>query len=330
MSTPVYFAPMEGLTDAVFRRCHHTVFTGVTAYYMPFISPTQNLVLTGREKHNILPEYNKDTPCVPQVLTKDEQHFLWAARMLADMGYTEINLNAGCPSGTVTAKGKGAGILRDVKQLDYFLEDVCAHSPLPVSVKTRIGFSTPEEWAALLSVYAQYPLKALIIHPRTCRERYDPGTIHPDCWQAACETYPVPLVYNGDLFSVREMEALLRRSPEGIGLMLGRGLVAQPAMARVFHGGAALQVAELVRFHDLLVREWSQLYDDRVVMMKLRVVMKHLECCFTSTGRLPRQIRKARTLSELLEADHKLFNTCQLKPEPMFVPDELRETELHE
>ena len=117
----IFFAPMEGLTDAVLRRVHHRLFGGVTAYYIPFISPTQHLVLTNREKKNLLPEYNGDTPCVPQVLTRSEEHFLWAARMLADMGYREVNLNAGCPSGTVTAKGKGAGMLRDVKQLDYFL-----------------------------------------------------------------------------------------------------------------------------------------------------------------------------------------------------------------
>lgn len=85
---PIYFAPMEGITDAIFRRVHHECFTGVTEYYIPFISPTQHLVLTGREKHNVLPENHPGVPCVPQVLTKDEEHFLWAARTLADLGYT--------------------------------------------------------------------------------------------------------------------------------------------------------------------------------------------------------------------------------------------------
>ena len=185
----VFFAPMEGLTDAAFRKAHHQCFGGVDAYYMPFISPTKHMVLTGREKHNVLPEYNAGVPSVPQVLTKDEEHFLWAARLFRDMGYSEINLNAGCPSGTVTAKGKGSGMLRDTKELDYFLEDVCRDSPLPVSVKTRIGFDSPEEWERLLAIYAQYPLKRLIIHPRTCRERYQAGTVHRECWQAACEAY---------------------------------------------------------------------------------------------------------------------------------------------
>lgn len=323
--TAVYFAPMEGLTDAVFRRVHHEIFGGVGAYYIPFISPTKNLVLTGREKKNILPVYNAGVPCVPQVLTREEEHFLWAARMLADMGYTEVNLNAGCPSGTVTAKGKGAGILRDVKQLDYFLEDVCAHSPLPVSVKTRIGFDDPAEWAALLEIYAQYPLKRLIIHPRTCRERYAPGTVHMECWQAACEAYPGEKVFNGDLFTRGEVEELLRVSPEGTGIMLGRGLVAQPALARELAGGKPLQLEELIRFHDRLTEELSALYQPDIVFMKLRVVMKHLACCFDCPPKLEKQIRKARRLPELLETDRRLFGSCPLKGEPAFVPDELRD-----
>lgn len=317
----ILFAPMEGLTDSVFRRVHHELFTGVSAYYIPFISPTQHLVLTGREKKNLLPQYNGSTPCVPQVLTKNEEHFLWAARMLADLGYDEVNLNTGCPSGTVTAKGKGAGMLRDVKQLDYFLEDVCAHSPIPVSVKTRIGFDSPEEWQELLTVYAQYPLKRLIIHPRTCRERYMPGTIHPECITAAQEVYPGELIINGDIFSPEDT------GKDGLsgGLMLGRGLVANPALGRVLNGGLPLQKEELIRFHDRLAEELGRLYDSNIVFMKLRVVVKHLACCFADTGKLERQIRKSRNLSDLLAVDRTLFETCELKASPYFVPDELRD-----
>jgi len=322
---PILYAPMEGITDAVFRRVSHECFTGVEAYYIPFISPTKNLLLTGREKRNVMPEYNAGVPCVPQILTKEEEHFLWAARMMADLGYTEVNLNAGCPSGTVTAKGKGAGFLRESKMLDYFLEDVCAHSPIPVSVKTRIGFDSPEEWSELLRIYAQYPLKRLIIHPRTCRERYDPGTVHRECWAAACESGLTNLVFNGDLFTSEEAEAFLSAYPGTAGLMLGRGLVSNPALARMLQGGSAPTVPELVHFHDRLVQELSALYQPDIVFMKLRVVMKHIACCFDHAERIEKQIRKSRRLDELLAADRMLFTACPLKAVPAFVPDGLRE-----
>lgn len=323
---PVFFAPMEGLTDAIFRRVHNECFTGVARYYIPFISPTQHLVLTGRERRNVDPAYNAGVPCVPQVLTRDPEHFLWAAKLLADMGYDEANLNAGCPSGTVTAKGKGAGVLRDVEQLDRFLDAVCAQSPIPVSVKTRIGFYSTDEWDALLKVYARYPLKMLIVHPRTCKDRYDPGTVEHAAWLHACESYPGRLVFNGDLFTPADVAQLLQTS-HADGVMLGRGLVANPALARVLGGGAALQKQELVHFHDRLAQELQQQYQPDIVFMKLRVVMKHLACCFEGADKLEKQIRKTRRLEDLLSVDACLFDTCELKPTPAFVPDELRKQE---
>ena len=114
---------------------------------------------------------------------------------------------------------------------------MCAHSPIPVSVKTRIGYDDPAEWEALLRVYSRYPLARLIVHPRTCRERYQPGKLHPDCAALARQLFSGPLVVNGDIFTTADAEAAL----PGCGLMLGRGLVAQPAMARQLNGGAPLQ-----------------------------------------------------------------------------------------
>lgn len=320
----VYFAPMEGLTDSVYRRVHHECFSGVEAYYTPFISPTKHLVLTNREKKNVLPEYNADTPCIPQVLTRDEAHFRWAAEMMAEFGYQEINLNAGCPSGTVTAKGKGAGILKDIKELDYFLEDIFLHSPLPISVKTRIGFDSPEEWHELIKVYSSYPISRLIVHPRTCRERYDPGTIHMECWQEACETFKGELIFNGDLFSKEQVNQLLSASPNAGGIMLGRGLVANPALAREVNGGEKLKKEELIAFHDRLSEELLTLYQPDIAFMKLRVVMKHIACCFGDAGKIEKKIRKSRNLNELLDVDKMLFECCNLKENPVFIPDEIR------
>ena len=108
-----YFAPMEGVTGGEYRRAHHKFFSGVDRYYMPFISPTRDHVFTPRELRNISPEANEGIDAVPQLLTKEPEDFLWAAGELQAMGYREVNLNVGCPSGTVVAKGKGAGMLGD-------------------------------------------------------------------------------------------------------------------------------------------------------------------------------------------------------------------------
>jgi len=205
MTRPIYFAPLEGVTDAAFRRVHCAHFTGVDKYFIPFVSPTQDLVFTPREKRNILPEYNRGYTAVPQILTRKAEHFLWAANHFADMGYKEVNLNAGCPSGTVTAKGKGSGMLTDILSLETFLEEVCAKSPLPVSVKTRIGFTSPSEFERIMEVYNRYPLHELIIHPRTRSQQYE-GRANKYVYRDALVSSPLKIVYNGDLFTPDDCE----------------------------------------------------------------------------------------------------------------------------
>ncbi|MBO2516156.1 MAG: hypothetical protein CW338_02610 [Clostridiales bacterium] len=319
----VYFAPMEGLTDAAFRRVHYSLFRDADAYYLPFISPTQNLVLNGREKRNVLKEYNAGVPCVPQILTKDPEHFLWAADLLADQGFTEINLNAGCPSATVTAKGKGAGLLKNTEDLRRLLDRICTASPLPVSVKTRIGFESADEWEALLPIYADYPLKRLIVHPRSCRENYDPFRLHRECFIRAAGAYKGELIYNGDVFSAEDAQQLQSGVPCLSGVMCGRGWVADPALGREIIGGAPLNKEEVILFHDTLAEEWQRIYQGDIVFMKLRVVMKHLACCFENIRKNEKKIRKTRDLKELLQTDRQIFNTCDLRKDAAFIPDEI-------
>ena len=101
-----YFAPLEGLTDAAFRKIHHNYFPGADRYYTPFFSPTVHRALTPREARELPPADTLDTVVIPQLLTKVAEDFIWMAGQCEDLGYTEVNLNLGCPSGTVTAKGK--------------------------------------------------------------------------------------------------------------------------------------------------------------------------------------------------------------------------------
>ena len=321
---PVYFAPMEGVTEAVYRKAHFMCFPECAAYYLPFVSPTVHLCLNGREKRNVLPQYNAGMRCIPQVLTKDAEQFLWAAGAFADMGYTEVNLNAGCPSGTVTAKDKGAGLLKRADDLRRLLDRICSESPIPVSVKTRIGYTSPDEWEELLQVYASFPLRRLIIHPRTCRELYSPFYLHRECYEEALRRCPYEVIYNDDVFSPADAEEIAKKYPRTAGIMCGRGLVADPALAREIGGGERLKKEEVIRFHSVLTEELLSVYNRRITFMKLRVIMKMLSCAFENAEKEEKLIRKSRSLEELLEADRRLFENRQLKAGGAFVPDELK------
>ncbi len=225
----VYFAPMEGLTDSVYRAAHHSHFPGVDAYYMPFLSPTVHRCLTPREARELPKADSVAFRAVPQLLTKVVEDFLWAAEVCRDLGYEEVNLNLGCPSGTVTAKGKGSGMLRDPETLERFLDGIFAGAPLPISLKTRLGFSDPEEFPRLLEIFNRYPACKLIVHPRVRQQFYD-GSVHMEAFRYCLENTRIPVCYNGDLNSLADLDTLRSQFPQVQEVMIGRGLIGDPGM----------------------------------------------------------------------------------------------------
>lgn len=286
----IRMAPMEGVTDAVLRRTHCRCFGGVDRYYIPFISPTQHHVLTPHDLRAVAPEHNQGIHAVPQLLCKDAEHFLWAAGELKTMGYDEVNLNIGCPSGTVTAKGKGSGMLRDLAHLREMLDEVFLHIDMKVSVKTRIGFSSPEEWPEILALLAAYPVSELTIHPRT-RSAFYKGEIYREAFAQAA-AMRLPLIYNGDLFTAKDCMELQKQYP-GIPMMLGRGLIANPALARELKGGSGVSAAELKHFLDMLYDAYRQIYPVQQAHSRMREIAKYVACCFDGAEKPLKAIRKS-------------------------------------
>ena len=224
-----YYAPLEGITDATFRRLHHKYFPGVDRYFMPFISPTIHRCLTAREARELPKADSVGFAAVPQLLGKNVEDMLWALEVCKDLGYDEVNINLGCPSGTVVSKGKGSGMLADVYALDEFLSAIYAKAPLPVSLKTRIGVNDSENWEKLLEIYRDYPVKELTVHPRI-RKAFYKGDCDMDAFAKAVEDSPFPVCYNGNIYSLEDAAKISERFPAVESIMIGRGLVADPGM----------------------------------------------------------------------------------------------------
>ena len=311
----VRFAPLEGITDAIYRRVHFACFGGVSKYYIPFISPTVHHIFTPKERRAIDPEQNAGLPVVPQVLAKDAEHFLWFAGEVKAMGYDEVNLNIGCPSGTVTAKVKGSGLLRETQVLRPFLEEIFARTPLPISIKTRVGYASAEEWPAILDILRAYPMKELIIHPRI-RSQFYKGETHMDCIQMAVEA-GLPLVYNGDLFDIPSCRDMAARYPD-MPMMLGRGLIANPALGREINGGKGITVGEIRSFHQQLEAAYAAIYPAAQVHSRMREVMKHTACCFDNADKARKAIAKSNP-ANYGAALGKLL-ACPLREEPGYMP----------
>lgn len=274
-----YFAPMEGITTHVFRAVHSRRFPGADRYYTPFFSPTSDHLFTPREQRELTPETPCAAPVVPQILSKCAADIVWAAEGLQDMGYTVFNLNLGCPSATVTAKGKGAGLLQKPDALDTLLADVFAASPIAVSLKSRIGYLAPEEFPRLLSIYRQYDAQELILHPRTRKEMYS-GAVHMDAFALAAAGSPFPVVYNGDLFTAEDIRAFEAAHPETEAVMLGRG--------------AAASREELRQFHEELYEAYRAELGGVNAMRKMKELWHYLSSLFIGADELAKKIARTK------------------------------------
>ena len=312
----VYLAPLEGVTDAVFRQTHHTCFGGVSKYFIPFVSPTQNLVFTSRDLSAVAPEHNIGVPAVPQLLAKDAALFNWAAGELAELGYSEVNLNLGCPSGTVVAKEKGSGLLRNPDRLEAFLANVCERSPLPVSVKTRVGIANGDEYGELLALFCRCGIAELIVHPRVQKDFYS-GAPRQELYGKTLELAPFPVAYNGDIFTLGDYDALLAAYPQTRHVMIGRGIVANPALARMIRGGAGLTREELERFHDKLYESYTDDMGGNAVF-RMKEWWSYAEHAFADPPSVHRIMRKTRRADEYEAAARKIFSTESLADSPRF------------
>lgn len=309
----VDFAPLDGITKAVFRQVWHRRFGGADRYFMPFFSPTDQHIVTDRDRKELVPENNGGLPLVPQVMTRKADDFLWAAELLGDMGYTEVNLNLGCPSGTVTAKGKGSGFLAKPEELDRFFDQVFSRAALPVSVKTRLGILDPEKFWPLLEIYNRYPIACLTIHPRVQKQFYK-GTVHLDVFEKALAASKNPVCYNGDLRTVEDLRAFQGRFPAAEAVMVGRGAVADPALPRKWRGGPAATRQELQDFTAELYQSYQAFYGQvNPAAQRMKEVWFYLIHLFEGGGRIDKKLRRSRGAWEYERLEAEIFQTLPLR-----------------
>ena len=307
--------PLEGVTGRYFRQVHNRWFGGIDRYYAPFLSPTQTHCFGKKELEQVLPENNEGIHMIPQLLTRNAGDFLWAAGELAAMGYREVNLNLGCPSGTVVAKGKGSGFLARYEELTVFLEEVFARCPIEISVKTRLGLVDPEEFGPLLELFNRFPIKELTIHPRVQKDMYKYPVRRED-FASAFPQCAIPVCYNGDLNTVADCQDIRQEYPSLVSIMLGRGLIGDPALARKVKGGAPADLDTLRAFHDQLYESYCDSFKSRRnAMMRMKELWFYLIGLFEDDGKHGKALRKAADDKEFEFRANAIFHDLPLKTE---------------
>ena len=282
---------------------------------------TRDLKLKGRDKKELDPAENPDIFLVPQFLGNNPEAFRKGIQYAGKLGYSEININLGCPSKTVTAKKKGSGLLDEPELLTRLLDGVFEETELnssgrssnpdrkmQISIKTRLGVSDPEEVFSLLEIYNRYPISELTIHPRVRDEGYQ-GRVHLDYFEECLRRSENPVCYNGDIRTVRDYEQIAEKYPEVHAVMIGRGLVGNPALVREIRGGDSLTAEELKLFHDSILKSFMEAFqgDEYVSIRHMLELWSFMKENFPDSDRLIHKLYKTKRLSEYRAAADRVF-----------------------
>ena len=304
-----YFAPLEGITDLAYRTVHQKYFPGVYRYFMPFLSPTQNHYLTKKEQREL--PFADTLPCesIPQILTKSIPDFLWAAECCKDRGYNEVNLNIGCPSGTVVSKGKGSGMLANLQYLCCFLDEIFLKCPLKISIKTRVGLENPQEFPEILKLLNRYPLSELIIHPRVRKAFYN-GNIELNAFRHAVEHSNHSLCYNGDITAEEDIALIKELFPTVSKIMVGRGLVANPGM---LCGNPQKEL--LYAFHEELFDTYCSVFDNRQnAMCRMKEIWSLMIHHFGNSNPYEKKLKRTGDYETFRSLCREVFTNLPLIP----------------
>lgn len=324
-----YLAPLEGITGYIYRNALEKYFPGTDRYFTPFIAPDQTKILRTKETRDVTPEHNQVKELIPQILTRNAEHFIMTAKALEALGYQEVNLNLGCPSGTVVARGRGSGFLAYPDELDRFLEEIFEGTNVRISIKTRIGRDHTDDAFRLMEIYAKYPLSELIIHPRTQKEFYR-GVPHQELFGELCEHFwqsaanaktaenetRIPVCYNGNILTASDYKKLTERFPNVSAVMLGRGIIADPGLIRQLKTGVPTDKKTLKAFHDEVQQGYlGYLREEKNTLFRMKEMWVYMIHLFADHEKYMKKIRKSQSLAEYNGVVQTLFAERELLPD---------------
>ena len=308
-----YMAPMEGITGYLYRNAYHAYFRPFDKYFTPFLSPHgEKESLTHKERKDVAPEHNRGMYVVPQILTNKSSEFIKVAGYLKALGYEEVNLNLGCPSGTVASKGKGAGFLARPEEMEQFLTEIFEAVDMKISIKTRIGVKDVSEFSGLQEIFERFPFEEWIIHPRL-REEYYKGMPHREVFHEAAGKTRQTLCYNGDLFLKEQLEQLQAEEPTVNRVMLGRGVLRNPGFLQLKEEGCMPEKALLKEFHDRLYADYCEaMPGERPTLFKMKELWFYMGTLFEGWEETyAKQIRKCSRLSDYRQIVNQIFRAAQ-------------------
>ena len=292
---PVLAAPLQGVTDNVWRMAQHEVFGGVDAYYAPFMR-VEHGQIRRKDLRDVEPERNEGTVLIPQILACQPDHALMMVQALQGMGYSRIDINLGCPFPPIALHRKGSGMLAYPDLVEALFKALAAVGEVEYSVKMRLGWDRNDQWRDILPLMDILKPVNVAVHPRIGKQQYK-GELDIEQFEALLGASSWPVVYNGSLRTVEDIEDVVRRYPGIAAVMVGSGLAANPGML-----APDATPGDYRRFHDMLVEG----YTDQLNGGEAQLV-RHLQDIWQTflpgTGhKLFKAIRKSRTIEQYQDA----------------------------
>lgn len=311
MAPQIVLAPLRGITDAIYRNTYAEYFSGIDWAVAPFLSTTKGPRIKSGYLKELLPENNPLMPIMPQIMSKTADNFLLLAHALQDLGYEAVNWNLGCPYPMVAKKGRGSGLLPHPDIIDSFLERVSLFFPDRLSIKLRLGRHHREEIAALLPIFNRYPLKEIIIHPRTGVQMYK-GCPDLDAFERCLDLSDHPVIYNGDITCCYGFNLLQSRFKHIDTWMIGRGVVSDPFLPNQIKGYApdlSERNAVFVQFHNQLFERYRQkLYGPSHLLNRMKGLWGYFAKSFRDGAKLRKKINKTQNHQHYKEVIKQFFD----------------------
>ena len=303
----IAFAPLQGYTDAAFRRAHRGCVGGIDEYYTPFVRIEKGEIRR-KDLRDTDPSLNAGVPTVPQVIASNGEEFARLCDALQRQGWNRIDLNMGCPFPMQVRSGRGSGLLQHPQQLEGIQQEMLRRPEVSFSVKMRTGQESIDEGLEIMEIVNGMPLLHVTLHPRLGKQQYK-GSADRDAFRRFLDVCRHPMVFNGDItesFNYKDWSGLLSElglensaigsSTNGKikGVMIGRGLLSRPWMVGNKEPAEVLQ-----ELHAAIYRHATQnLCGDSQILSRLHAFWEYLDI----DRRHKKAIMKATTLPRYHEA----------------------------
>ncbi len=299
----IYSAPLQGFTEAVWRNVHSDVFGGIDGYYTPFLR-YEHGEIRNKDIRDIERKNNSVKNLVPQVIAATPEEMRPLLELITTEGYNRVDINMGCSFPLQMRKRHGAGLLPHPGLVADLIKEVALHPGISFSVKMRLGCNSNDEWKELLPILNDAPLHHVTMHPRLGVEQYK-KPVDVDAFAEFYEACKHPVIYNGDICTLSDIDCIARQFPALKGIMLGRGLLANPALGIEYHAGRELTNAEkssLVRqMHDAMMRELTpRLQGNTQFLSKMKPYWEYLLPDMLKRNK--KAILKATTIDKYIHA----------------------------